>query len=325
MTNAFSTASGTVMPGTDGPQVPVTRIRTSSGREHHSLAPFTHENGVTVLRFPGFDEACGVRHAFSTRLGGVSTGCYESMNLSFTRGDDEACVLENFRRMAAVVAAKPEDVVCTFQTHTVNIRVVTKEDAGKGVVKERDYTDIDGLVTDDPSVVLTVFYADCVPLLFADPVRHVIGTAHAGWRGSTGGIGKNMVNALKEHYGSKPENLHVAIGPSICAPCYEVGEEVVAQVREALAGSGVSVSEDGVSEKTPLRVFYQREHAPAGKWQLDLHALNRLLLAEAGIPEDHIFVTDVCTKCNPHLLFSYRVMGEKRGNLSAFLRIAENT
>ena len=292
------------------PEHNVPQINRIPGRDHN-LVPFTHENGVTVLRFPGFDETCGVRHAFSTRLGGVSTGCYESMNLSFTRGDDETCVQENFRRMAEVVDAKPEDVVCTFQTHTTNIRVITKEDAGKGVVKERDYHDIDGLVTDDPSVVLTVFYADCVPLLFADPVRHVIGTAHAGWRGSTGGIGKNMVEALQKNYGSGPEDLHVAIGPSICTPCYEVGEEVIAQVRDALSGSGVSVSQ----------VCYRREQAPADKWQLDLHALNRLLLTEAGIPEDHIRVTDVCTKCNPHLLFSYRVMGEKRGNLSAFLRI----
>lgn len=288
----------------------------------HTLTPYTHANGVTVMRFPGFDETCGVHHAFSTRLGGVSTGCYESMNLSFTRGDDETCVRENFRRMAEVVGAKPEDVVCTFQTHTTNIRVVTKEDAGKGVVKERDYTDIDGLVTNDPSVVLTVFYADCVPLLFADPVHRAIGTAHAGWRGTVGGIGRGMVDAMKEHFGTDPADLRVAIGPSICADCYEVGEEVVEQVREALKENGVSLSNNGsVPEKES--VFYQKENAPAGKWQLNLHAMNRLVLSEAGIPDDHIFVTDVCTKCNPHLLFSYRVMGEKRGNLSAFLRIAE--
>ena len=290
----------------------------------HALTPEVHANGVPFLRFPGFDETCHVRHAFSTRLGGVSKGCYESMNLSFTRGDDETAVRENFRRMAEVVGATPEDIVCTFQTHTTNIRTVTREDAGKGVVKERDYTDIDGLVTDDPSVVLTVFYADCVPLLFADPVHRAIGTAHAGWRGSVGGIGRNMVRRLREQFGTRPEDLRVAVGPSICADCYEVGEEVVEQVRDALADSGIAMDADG-SVPGSGTVCFRKEQAPGGKWQLDLHALNRLLLREAGIPDEQIFITDICTKCNPQLLFSYRVMGEKRGNLSAFLRIAPQT
>ena len=291
----------------------------------HALKRNTHTNGVTYLSFPEFDTLGGVRHAFSTRLGGVSRGFYESMNLSFTRGDDEADVHENYRRFSEIVGAAEEDVVCTYQTHTTNIRVVTREDAGKGVVRERDYTDIDGLVTDDPSVVLTVFYADCVPLLFADPVKKAIGTAHAGWRGTVGGIGSNMAQKLKDHYGTDPADLYVAIGPSICGDCYEVGEEVVMQVKDALPPrlqACITATAYAKGARRDCAVF-RREGAPEGKYQLDLHVLNRLMLEEAGIPADRIFVTDVCTKCNPELLFSHRVMGEKRGNLAAFLRIAK--
>ena len=290
----------------------------------HALESDTHANGVTYLRFPGFDEAGGVRHVFSTRLGGVSCGCYESMNLSFTRGDDPEAVHENFRRMTEVLDRKPEDVVCTFQTHTTNIRVVTGEDAGKGIVRERDYTDIDGLVTDDPSVVLSVFYADCVPLLFADPVKKAIGTAHAGWRGTVGGIGKRMAETMRIHYGCDPSDLLVAIGPSICGDCYEVGEEVIAQVREGLPAHlhhllGGEVCAPGAHGEL---ISFRAEGAPEGKYMLDLHQLNRLLLREAGIPDARIYITDLCTKCNPQLLFSYRVMGESRGNLAGFLRLS---
>lgn len=290
----------------------------------NALTADTHANGVPYLHFPAFDALGGVRHAFSTRLGGVSKDCFASMNLSFTRGDDEADVHENYRRFAEIVGAEPKDVVCTYQTHTTNIRVVTKEDAGKGVVRERDYTDIDGLVTDDASVVLTVFYADCVPLLFADAKHHAAGTAHAGWRGTVGSIGRKMTETLGKQYGTDPSDLYVAIGPSICGDCYEVGEEVVEQVRDGLP-SRLHAYITGTSYAPGAQrdcVVFRREGAPEGKYRLDLHALNRLMLEEAGIPADHIFVTDVCTKCNPELLFSYRVMGERRGNLAGFLRIA---
>ena len=294
-------------------------------KEHrtHPLASVTHANGVPYLRFPEFDASCGVRHAFSTRLGGVSKGCYESMNLSFTRGDDEADVHENYRRFAEIVGATPEDVVCTYQTHTTNIRVVTREDAGKGVVRERDYTDIDGLATDDPSVVLTVFYADCVPLLFADPVKKVIGTAHAGWRGTVNGIGRNMVETLHREYGCAPSDLFVAIGPSICGDCYEVGEDVIEQIREQTPPYLKDTvfcrmeSPDAYED----RVVFRLPGAPADKYRLDLWNLNRLFLTDAGIMPEHLFMTDICTKCNPDLLFSYRVHGEQRGNMAAFLRL----
>ena len=275
-----------------------------------NLSLATHANGVSYLYFPGLDETAGVRHAFATRLGGVSTGQYESLNLGFRRGDDRAAVLENFRRMTEVVSAVPEDVVRTDQKHTANIRVVTAEDRGKGIVRERDYTAVDGLVTNDPSVVLTVFYADCVPVLFADPVKKAIGTAHAGWRGSVQGICGGIVEAMRGHYGTEPSDLYAAIGPSICGSCYEVGEDVACMLR--------AQARDGVADQ----VLIHREDMPEGKYFLDLHRLNRLQLEAAGIPPTHILVTDVCTKCNPELLFSHRVLGDARGAHTALLRLA---
>lgn len=150
------------------------------------------EAGDTVpfLEYPMLRKTGLVYHGFSTRLGGVSEGCYASMNLSFDRGDDPEAVRENFRRIGNAIGVNVEDMVMSKQTHTTNVRVVTEEDRGKGVVKERDYTDVDGLVTDVRGICLVTSYADCVPLYFVDPVRNAIGLSHSGWRGTVGKIGK---------------------------------------------------------------------------------------------------------------------------------------
>lgn len=284
------------------------KIKRNEEREK-TLVLATHESGVPYLFHPPFDEAGGVRHAFATRLGGVSTGGYASMNLSFTRGDKEEDVQENYRRMLRVIDRTPEDVVSTYQTHTVNIRRVTDEDCGKGVVRERDYRDVDGLVTASGKAVLAVYYADCLPVLFADKAARVIGAAHAGWRGSVGGIVTEMISRMEEMGASKKE-IRVLIGPSICGACYEVGEEVLEEARKALRRAGLS-GED------PL-IF----RADGERRSIDLAKLNLALLAASGIPKEHITLPDICTRCNPELLFSHRVLGEARGNMAAFLCLA---
>ena len=136
------------------------------------------ENGagstLPLLKYPLLEQTGIVEHCFTTRIGGVSKGIYESLNLSFTRGDEDAAVRENFRRLAGAMKTDVSEFVFTDQTHTTNVRRVTAEDAGKGIVKERDYTDIDGLITNEPGLVLSTFYADCVPLYFVDPVHRAI-------------------------------------------------------------------------------------------------------------------------------------------------------
>ena len=262
--------------------------------------------GVPFLKYPILEKEGLVEHGISTRLGGVSEGFLGSMNLSYTRGDDPAHVDENYRRIAAAIGVKPEHMVCTHQTHTTNVRIVTREDAGKGVTREKDYTDVDGLITNVPGICLVTFYADCVPLYFVDPVKKVIGMSHSGWRGTVGKIGKVTVELMQKTYGSDPKDILAAIGPSICQDCYEVSEDVIVKFQKSF------------EEKYWPELFYQKEN---GKYQLNLWKANELVFEEAGILKKHIAVTNVCTHCNPDILFSHRTTGNKRGNLSAFLAL----
>lgn len=262
--------------------------------------------GVTYLSYPLLEHTECVRHAFSTRLGGVSEGIYASMNLSFSRGDDPEAVRENFRRMAEVLEISPEQYVFSAQTHTTNVREATKDDAGKACVTgcPEGYTDVDGLVTNEPGLCLSTFYADCVPLFFVDPVKKAIGLSHSGWRGTVGKIGKVTVEKMTELYGTDPKDVVAAVGPSICQDCYEVSGDVIEQFRE------------NYDEKYWERLFYIKEN---GKYQLNLWEANHIVLREAGIPEGQIAVTNICTCCNSQLLFSHRASHGKRGNLGAFL------
>ena len=142
------------------------------------------QGAAEYLTFPLIEETGAVRHLFSTRLGGVSDGIFASMNLSYTRGDEKAAVDENYRRIAGLLGCEPEDIVCSDQTHTTNIRVVEEKDKGKGIIRPKDYTDIDGLITNVPGIVLATFYADCVPLFFIDTEKKAVGLSHSGWRGT---------------------------------------------------------------------------------------------------------------------------------------------
>ena len=177
-------------------------------------------DGVTWLSFPALEETGLVAHAFSTRMGGVSKGCYSTMNFSFTRGDDPEAVRENYRRMAKALGVDETRMVLTWQTHTINVRTVTPEDEGKGIVQERDYRDVDGLITDRPGVTLVTFFADCVPLYFLDRKRRAIGLAHSGWRGTVNRMGQAVLSAMEKEYGTDPADVTACIGPSICQDCY---------------------------------------------------------------------------------------------------------
>ena len=264
------------------------------------------EGAVPYLSFPMFRDTGLVTDGFSTRLGGVSEGCFSSLNLSFDRGDDRAAVAENFRRMGEALSVHCEDMVLSQQTHTTNIRIVTDEDRGKGITRERDYTDIDGLITNVPGICLVTTYADCVPLYFLDPVKKVIALSHSGWRGTVGKIGKKTVELMHDNFGSDPADILAAVGPSVCQDCYEVSADVIDRFKE--------VFDRSVWDE----LFYGK---PDGKYQLDLWKANEKIFLEAGIRKEHIAVTNVCTHCNSRILYSHRAMGDKRGNLCAFLTL----
>ena len=169
------------------------KIRRKSERE---VLTWHGEKEVPYFTFPSFEKLSEIVHGFSSRLGGVSEGCLSSMNLSFSRGDEPERVRENFRRMAESIGFSEENLVFSMQTHTTNVRRVGKEDCGRGLFRPVGYRDVDGLVTNEPEVVLATFYADCVPLFFMDPVRHCIGLSHTGWRGTVGKIGKVTVETM---------------------------------------------------------------------------------------------------------------------------------
>ncbi len=264
------------------------------------------KDGVYWLTYPRLEAEKEFLHGFSTRLGGVSKEHLYSMNLSFARGDRKENVRENFQRIAHAVGFSEEKMVFTHQTHTTNVRKVTEEDWGKGFSRERDYSDVDGLITNVPQTVLTTFYADCVPIYLVDPVKKAIGLCHSGWRGTVGRISRVTIARMQEEYGSDPKDILAAVGPSICQNCYEVSGDVIEQFQ------------DSFREKYWKELFYQKEN---GKYQLNLWKANEIILEEAGITKEHISVTDICTCCNPQLLYSHRASKGQRGNLAAFLMI----
>lgn len=266
------------------------------------------EKEVPYLEYPLLTDTKIVHHGFSTRFGCVSQGCYASLNLSFTRGDDEAAVRENYHRIAKSIGVKCENMVLSQQTHTTNVRVVTEKDKGKGIVKPLDYTDVDGMVTNIHGICLVTFYADCVPLYFVDPVQKAIGLSHSGWRGTVGKIGKETIRKMEEQYGSDPKDILAAVGPSICKDCYEVSEDVILEFQK------------NFKERYWKDLFYRKEN---GKYQLDLWKANEIIFKESGILPEHIAVTNVCTHCNSEILYSHRTSGDRRGNLAAFLALKE--
>ncbi len=261
-----------------------------------------------VLQFSIFNQTDMVKHGFSTRLGGVSTGIYASMNLGQSRGDDPEKVQRNYRIIADTIGVSTEWMVCSDQTHTTNVKVVTKEDAGKGLLQPKDYQDIDGLITNVPGLCLVTYYADCVPLLFLDPVQKVIASSHSGWRGTVGHMGKITIQKMQSEFGCRPEHILAAIGPSICQDCYEVSEDVIQQFQQAFP------------ENIWADLYYRKEN---GKYQLNLWKANEWILLNSGILPEHLAVTNLCTCCNSDLLFSHRASHGKRGTLAAFLALKE--
>ena len=275
----------------------------------------------SFFTFPMYDKISFIRHGFSTRQGGVSEGYLGTMNLSYSRGDKDSNVDENYRRICHALGMQTENLVLSDQVHDTVVYRAGKKDCQGTDLRKKKLADIDGLVTNEKNVVLSTSYADCVPLFFVDERNEAIGLSHSGWRGTVGKIGAKTVEKMKKEFGTNPNDLKVMIGPSICQDCYEVSQDV----KEAFDGF-VSVEtimqmqqkERDEVEQMLKSVFIDK---PMKKYQLDLWMANKLILMEAGIPEEQIGVSCVCTCCNSTLLYSHRASQGKRGNLSAFLEI----
>ena len=253
---------------------------------------------IMYITFPIFENTDGLKHCFSTRLGGVSTGRYSTMNLSYTNGDNVAAVDENFKRICSCINVTPESIVKSHQTHTVNIVNVTE----KGQIVPEG---TDGLITNVNGITLCSSYADCVPLLFYDPQKKVIASSHSGWKGTAGEIGKLTVNRMISDYGCKAENILAVVGPAICQSCYEVDNTVINKLK-AIDYLDLSNA-----------VLPHGE----GHYLLDLKEICRQEIVSAGVNSNNVLVSDICTCCNSEYLHSHRATKGERGNLCAFIAL----
>lgn len=265
------------------------------------------ENGVGLLRFDAWEQIPGLTHAFSTRIGGVSRREFAAMNLGFNRGDDEADVVENYRRFAEANQVQLMTMTAGAQDHNINVRRVTKENVGVGIWKARDMESVDGLVTNEKELSLVIYCADCVPLYFYDPEHEAIGLSHAGWRGTVNGMAKATVKKMQAEFGTDPAKLLAAIGPSIAKECFEVDEPCAAEFL-ALPESEAFVTDDG-----------------NGKFHVDLWECNRRYMLQSGVLAENITVGGVCSMCNSDLIFSHRVTKGKRGSNAAILCLRGET
>lgn len=259
---------------------------------------------LLYVAFPSLDDGNCIA-AFTTRMGGVSRGKYAGMNMSFTNGEDYAVVRENYNLLFSALGLNPERAVLSHQTHTDNIMTVTENDAGKGIIKSRDYDNIDGLITNCRGITLVTQFADCVPLLFYDPENQVIAASHAGWRGTVQEIGRKTVERMTKEFGTNPADIKAAIGPSIGKCCYEVDDPVF----EGFKAIDYINNDD---------IFFKKEN---GKYMLDLWKANQLILLNAGVENKNICVTDLCTCCNSQYFHSHRASGGNRGNLAALIAL----
>ncbi len=259
-------------------------------------------NGVKYLTF---QKLKGIKHCFSTRMGGVSTGCYESLNLGF-REDKRENVVENYKRICSAIDVDSRNTVWTKQIHTDLVLRVSEADRGKGLFAPRTQDGYDAIITNCKDVVLTGFSADCVLILYYDSVSKAIGIAHSGWRGTVLEIGAKTVKAMEDEFGTSPSNLICCIAPAIAKCCFQVDKPVVDEFTSKLPWSGEFIKADTENE---------------GKYYIDLHSINERILINSGVKAENIENSRICTKCHPELFYSHRLMGNARGSMAAMISL----
>jgi hypothetical protein len=277
-------------------------------------------NDLPLVRFSSLAGFDGLVHAVSTRQGGVSSGYLASLNLGKAVGDDPQNVEANHRLLAEALGLHREHFTTTWQVHGRHVLHATREARGSLLGQA------DGIITDEPGVPLTQRYADCTPILVYDPVRHAVGLAHAGWRGTVAGMAGALVEAMVTHYGSDPASMAAVIGPSIGPCCYEVGDEVIAAARLAFAdpsrvlGTPVPV-EQAAHQDSRARKGTHQANGQASRLHFNLWDVNRLQLAEAGVRQ--IEVSGLCTSCRRDLFFSHRGDRGRTGRFGAVVMLKE--
>ncbi|MDO4271314.1 MAG: polyphenol oxidase family protein [Eubacteriales bacterium] len=257
-----------------------------------------HQSMCRVQRGPFVYYTCRrlpVRHAFTTKFGGVSAGHCESLNLGFNRGDDPANVRENYRRLAAGLGVPETRLTLTKQIHDTQVSVVTEDEAGMGLYRPMAW-ESDAIVTALADTPLVGFYADCVVTLLYDPATHTAGVCHSGWRGMAGGILPKTVDAMAGRLGTRRDSLIAVMGPSIRQECFETDADVPAAMEASLGGM--------------VRPFVQEKGA---KFHVDLQGIGAALLQSAGLAAENVIDSGVCTLCHADEFWSHRGTNGVRG------------
>lgn len=264
------------------------------------MEPFQQDGTEAVFLRDWQKEVPGLTAGFTTRNGGKSEVPFKSLNVGFHVNDDRDTVLENRKIIADLIKTPMDNWVSGEQVHGTSIAAVSSEDRGKGSTNlEKSIKEADGLISNETSILLTGFFADCVPLFFIDPATNWFGIAHAGWKGTVGGIAGKMVQAFCTQ-GSQADNIKAAIGPSISAANYEVDDQVVSQI----------------PEKWHEEAVIPKEHS---KYLIDLKKINELILLESGLNKDNISISSYCTSQNADLFFSHRRDKGKTGRMLGFI------
>lgn len=262
-------------------------------------------NRLQYYIISSFEQTGLVKHGFTTRIGGISSKPFNTLNLGLRTEDDKGNVMKNFACISNAFNVPMEKMVLSDQVHGTTIRIVTEEDAGKGLTKPMDYKEVDGLLTNVKDLMLFTFYADCIPLFFLDKTKKVVGVAHAGWKGTAARIAEKMVMTMKKIYDSNPWDILVGIGPSIGACCYPVKKDVYNKFSESLS----CAEEILIKESTDI-------------WKLDLWKANERILEENGILSRNITICGLCTSCNNNKFFSYRKESGNTGRMAAFIQLS---
>lgn len=260
-------------------------------------------DGVMLMVDSDFEALGGVNHGFTTRVGGVSQGIFQGLNIGASRGDDKEHVCENYRQLFSAIGASDSQMVATNQVHKNVVRRVEVVDIKTGPYQGVDF-EADGLVTDIPGVTLVVFGADCLPILFYDPVKKVIAGVHAGWRGTAQNIVGEAIKGMKG-FGCQPKDIRVSIGAGISKCCFETHGDVP----------------EGMEELLGKNVWQFIETLGNGKYLVDIKSINGWLVEMAGVQKEHISICEECTACKPNKYWSHRVTKGERGSQGACIRL----
>lgn len=262
-------------------------------------------------------EACGLNVGFTSRLGGVSAAPYDELNCALHVGDDANRVVENRRRIARAAGFDFAAWTCAEQVHGNRVAIVSSAERGRGrSARDTALAAADALVTDEKNLVLVTYYADCVPLYFFDPEHQVVAMAHAGWKGTVLEIAAHVVRKLQLRYGTRPEQLLAAIGPSIGGCCYEVDERVAAEIVGLYRRGRLYPAEN---DPFPFGLSAKEN----GRYDLDLKEINRQIMIKAGIDPKHIEISSWCTGCQRRWFFSHRKEDGRTGRMAGWIGIVK--